>query len=94
MARAEMREKGKRYGTGGGLCAAAGVLGLFPGQAQPATRAVAAPALAISGTLATVAAVTALAGKQQITKAGAPIPEQTLDSVKAYLAEVKEKAHR
>ncbi|MFD4137205.1 phage holin family protein [Streptomyces goshikiensis] len=92
MARAEIREKGKSYGTGGGLCAAAGVLGLFAGQAQLATRAVAA--LAITGTLATVAAVTALAGKQQIARAGAPIPEQTVDSVKASLAEVKEKAHR
>ncbi|AWZ06994.1 MULTISPECIES: phage holin family protein [unclassified Streptomyces] len=102
LARAEMTEKGKRYGTGGGLFAAAGVLGLFAAQALLATCIAAlalvlpvwVAALAISGVLAAVATATALVGKRWITQAGAPIPEQTLNSVKADLAEVKEKAHR
>ncbi|MFD6888131.1 phage holin family protein [Streptomyces sp. NPDC059957] len=102
LARAEMTQKGKRYGTGDGLFAAAGVLGLFAVQALLATciatiavvLPVWAAALAISGVLAAVAAATALVGTRQITQVGAPIPEQTLASVKADLAEVKERAHR
>ncbi|MFD3701481.1 phage holin family protein [Streptomyces sp. NPDC058646] len=102
LARAEMTQKGKRYGRGGGLFAAAGALGLLTAQALLATCIAAlalvlpvwVAALAVTGTLAAAAAVTALAGKRQITKAGAPLPEQTLDSVKADVAEIKEKAHR
>ncbi|MGY4387700.1 hypothetical protein ACVWXB_000999 [Streptomyces sp. TE12347] len=30
----------------------------------------------------------------EIARAGTPAPEQTIDSVKADLAEIKEKAHR
>ncbi len=53
-----------------------------------------AAALIVTAVLAAVAGVAALAGRKQIAKAGAPAPEQTIDSVKADLAEVKERAHR
>ncbi|WUT00593.1 hypothetical protein OHA46_29645 [Streptomyces sp. NBC_00708] len=40
------------------------------------------------------AAVAAPAGERQITEAGPPVPGQTVDSVRADVAETKEKAHR
>ncbi|GAA0461619.1 phage holin family protein [Streptomyces stramineus] len=102
LARAEMTRKGKRYGAGGGLFGGAGLVGVLTAQALVAAAIAAlalvlpvwASALILAGVLATVAAVMAVAGKKQITKAGTPAPEQTIDSVKADVAEIKEKAHR
>ncbi|MDQ0792424.1 phage holin family protein [Streptomyces sp. B1I3] len=101
LARAEMTQKGKRFGKGGGLFGAAGLIGALAAQALIATCIAAlalvmpvwASALVVTAVLAAVAAVTALAGKKQIAEAGSPAPEQTVDSVKADLAEIKEKAH-
>lgn len=102
LARAEMSQKGKRYGKGGGLFGAAGLLGILALQALAATGIAAlalvlpvwASALIVAALLGMVAAVVALAGKKQIARAGLPKPEQTIDSVKSDLAEIKEKAHR
>ncbi|MFI8314817.1 phage holin family protein [Streptomyces microflavus] len=102
LARSEMTQKGKRYGKGGGLFGAAGLIGILAAQALVATCIAAlalalplwAAALIVTGVLGAVAAVAALAGKKQIALAGTPAPERTIDSVKADLAEVKEKAHR
>ncbi|MBT2540111.1 phage holin family protein [Streptomyces sp. ISL-44] len=102
LARAEMAQKGKRFGKGGGLFGAAGLIGILSAQALIATCIAAlalvlpvwASALILTATLAVVAAVTAMAGKRQIADAGAPVPEQTIDSVKADLAEIKEKGQR
>ncbi|MFF6909679.1 phage holin family protein [Streptomyces sp. NPDC012389] len=102
LARSEMAQKGKRFGKGGGLFGAAGLVGILAAQALVATCIVAlalvlplwAAALIVTAVLAAVAGVAALAGKKQIDRAGTPAPEQTIDSVKADLAEVKEKAHR
>ncbi|WP_030775063.1 phage holin family protein [Streptomyces sp. NRRL F-2664] len=102
LARAEMTEKGKRFGKGGGLFGAAGLLGFLAAQALTATCIVAlalvlpwwAAALIVAVVLALAAAVIALAGKKQVARAGSPVPAQTIDSVKADLAEMKEKAHR
>ncbi|WP_328623149.1 phage holin family protein [Streptomyces sp. NBC_00354] len=102
LARAEMTHKGKRFGRGGGLFGAAGLIGILAAQALVATCIAAlalilpvwASALILTAVLAVVAAVTAMAGKKQIAEAGAPVPEQTIDSVKADLTEIKEKAHR
>ncbi|MCX4633516.1 phage holin family protein [Streptomyces sp. NBC_01443] len=102
LARAEMTHKGKRFGRGGGLFGAAGLIGILAAQALVATCIAAlalilpvwASALILTAVLAVVAAVTAMAGKKQIAEAGAPVPEQTIDSVKADLTEIKERAHR
>ncbi|MCY0945791.1 phage holin family protein [Streptomyces antarcticus] len=102
LARAEMTQKGRRYGKGGGLFGAAGLIGILALQALVAACIAAlalvlpvwAAALIVTGVLGVVAAVTALAGKKQIARAGTPAPEQTIDSVKADMAEIKEKAHR
>ncbi|MGW8489090.1 phage holin family protein [Streptomyces sp. NPDC055886] len=102
LARSEMAEKGRRFGKGGGLFGAAGFVGILASQALVATCIAAlalalplwAAALIVTAVLAAVAGAAALAGKKQIARAGTPAPEQTIDSVKADLAEVKERAHR
>ncbi|MGW9301941.1 phage holin family protein [Streptomyces cyaneofuscatus] len=103
LARSEMTQKGKRFGKGGGLFGAAGLVSILAAQALVVTciaaLALALPvwtaALIVTAVLAAAAAgVAAVAGKKQIARAGTPAPEQTIDSVKADLAEVKEKAHR
>ncbi|MER6257770.1 phage holin family protein [Streptomyces sp. NPDC001584] len=102
LARAEMTQKGKRFGKGGGLFGASGLIGILAAQALVATCIAAlalilpvwASALILTAVLATAAAMTALAGKKQISEAGAPLPEKTIGSVKADLTEIKEKAQR
>ncbi|MFF3674604.1 phage holin family protein [Streptomyces sp. NPDC002120] len=102
LARAEMTQKSKRYGKGGGLFGTAGIVGILALQALAASCIAAlalvlpvwASAVVITAVLGIVAGGTALAGKKQIARAGTPAPEQTIDSVKADLAEIKEKAHR
>jgi hypothetical protein len=51
-------------------------------------------ALIVTAALAAVTALMAVLGKQQISQASPPAPEQTMDSVKADVAEIKEKAQR
>ncbi|MEV6512814.1 phage holin family protein [Streptomyces sp. NPDC051642] len=102
LAQAEMTEKGKRYGKGGGLFGGAGLTGVLTLQALVATVIAAlslvmdvwAAALIVTAALAAGTALMAVLGKRQISKASPPAPEQTIDSVKADVAEIKEKAHR
>ncbi|MEU9304959.1 phage holin family protein [Streptomyces sp. NPDC048269] len=102
LARAEMTQKGKRFGVGGGLFGGAGLVGFLAAQALVGAVIAAlalllpvwASALIIAVLLAAIAAGMAAAGKKQIAKAGTPAPEQAIDSVKADVAEIKEAAHR
>lgn len=102
LAQAEMTEKGKRFGKGGGLFGGAGLLGVLTLQALVATVIAAlslamdvwVAALIVTGVLAAVTALMAALGKQQISRASPPTPEQTLDSVRSDVAEIKEKAQR
>ncbi|MGW7065103.1 phage holin family protein [Streptomyces sp. NPDC054904] len=102
LARAEMTEKGKRFGLGGGLFGGAGLIGFLAAQALVGAVIAAlalllpvwASALIIAALLAAVAAAMAAAGTKQIAKAGTPAPQQTIDSVKADVTEIKEAAHR
>lgn len=102
LAQAEMKEKGRRYGRGGGLFGGAGVLGLLTLQALVTTviAALAVPlpvwaaSLIVTVALGVVAAVLAVTGKRQVGRAAPPSPEQTIENVKADLAEIKESAHR
>lgn len=102
LAQAEMKEKGRRYGKGGGLFGGAGVAGFLMLQAAVAAAiaglAVALPvwaaALIVTAVLGVIAAVMALIGRKQI-RAGTPLaPERTIENVKADVAEIKESAHR
>ncbi|MFF9378028.1 phage holin family protein [Streptomyces griseoluteus] len=102
LAQAEMKEKSKRYGKGGGLFGGAGLVGFLTLQALVATAIaglavplpVWAAALIVTGVLGAVTAVLALTGKKEIGQAAPPAPEQTIDSVKADVAEIKESAKR
>ncbi|MHC3472850.1 phage holin family protein [Streptomyces sp. 7R007] len=102
LAQAEMKEKGKRYGKGGGLFGGAGVVGFLMLEALVATviAALAVPlpvwaaALIVTAALGVVAAVLALGGKKQVSEASPATPEQTIENVKADVAEIKESAHR
>ncbi|MFJ8944613.1 phage holin family protein [Streptomyces sp. NPDC102395] len=102
LAQAEMKEKGKRYGKGGGLFGGAGVVGFLMAQALVATAiaalAVALPVwaagLIVTAALGVIAAVLAMRGKKQVDQAAPLTPEQTVENVKADVAEIKESAHR
>ncbi|MFF4250631.1 phage holin family protein [Streptomyces sp. NPDC001663] len=102
LAQAEMTEKGKRFGKGGGLFGGAGLMGVLTLQALVATVIAAlslvmdvwVAALIVTGVLAGVTALMAALGKQQVSKASPPTPEQAVDGVKADVAEIKERAQR
>ncbi|MFH8805412.1 phage holin family protein [Streptomyces sp. NPDC017936] len=102
LAQAEMKEKGKRYGKGGGLFGGAGLVGFLMLQALVATAIAAlavplpvwAAALIVTAALGVIAAVMALMGKKQVSQAAPPAPQQTINSVKADVAEIKESAQR
>ncbi|GAA1504426.1 phage holin family protein [Streptomyces albidochromogenes] len=102
LAQAEMTQKGKRFGVGGGLFGGAGMVAFLALQALVATAIAAlalvlpvwASALIVTAVLFLTAAVLAMAGKKQVGQATPPVPEQAIDSVKADMAEIKERAHR
>lgn len=102
LATAEMTRKGKRFGIGGGLFSGAALMAFIALQAATATAIAAlslvvpvwAAALIGTGVLLAVAGVAAAAGKRQVSKAIPPTPQQTIDSVKADMAVIKERAHR
>jgi uncharacterized membrane protein YqjE len=102
LAQAEMKEKGRRYGKGGGLFGGAGIVGFLMLQALVATAIAAlavplpvwAAALIVTACLGVIAAVMALIGKKQVARAAPPTPQQTIENVKADVAEIKESAHR
>ncbi|EPD91098.1 phage holin family protein [Streptomyces albus] len=102
LAQAEMQQKGKRFGLGGGMFGGAGVFGFVALQALAATAIVVLDlvlplwlaALVVTGLLAVVAGLLAVVGKKEISKATPAAPQRTVESVKADVAEVKERAHR
>lgn len=102
LARAEMAEKGKRYGISGGLLGGAGVVGFLTLQALVITVIAAlavvlpvwASALIVTAALGLIAAVLALVGRKQVDRATPPAPEQTIETVKADITQIKESAHR
>ncbi|MFG2577543.1 phage holin family protein [Streptomyces sp. NPDC048481] len=102
LAQAEMKEKGKLYGKGGGLFGGAGVVGFLTLEALVVTviAALAVPlpvwaaALIVTAVLGVIAAVLAMRGKKEMDRAAPPAPEQTIENVKADVAEIKESAQR
>ncbi|MER6788013.1 phage holin family protein [Streptomyces sp. NPDC000658] len=102
LAKAELTEKGRRAGRGGGLLGVAGAFG-YAGLLALAGTAVAAlslvlpvwaAALVVTAVLFAIAAVLGVAGRAQLRRAAPPTPEETLGSVKADVEEIKERAHR
>src|SRR5690242_5563911 len=90
LAKAEMTQKGKKAGIGAGMLSGAAVLGLAAAGGSMATLMLlldlVMPAwlAALIATLVygAAAAVLAMRGKERITEAAPPAPEQTIESVK------------
>jgi uncharacterized membrane protein YqjE len=90
LAKAEIGEKGKQAGLGAGMFGGAGVFGL--GAFATLTTAIVVgldqamalwlAALIVAIVYGAVAAALGLRGKRQVEEVGAPVPEQTTESVK------------
>lgn len=103
LARAEMEEKGKRFGLGGGLLGAGGLLGLYALGAFVAGIVLILievgvddwlSALIVAAVLAAIAGALALAGRKQVQEAGPPTPEQAIETTRQDVEHVKERARR
>jgi hypothetical protein len=103
LARAEMQEKGKRFGLGGGLLGAGGLLGLYAlGVLVAAVVLVLIEAgidawlsaLIVAVGLALIAGALALAGRKQVQEATPPAPEQAIETTRQDVEHVKERARR
>lgn len=102
LASAELAEKGKRAGKGGGLFASAGAVAYVGLMALAATAIAAlalvlevwAAALIVTVVLFAVAGVLAITGRGEMRKATPAVPERAVESVKADVEEIKERAHR
>jgi uncharacterized membrane protein YqjE len=100
LAKAEMTGKAKELGLGAGMFGGAGYtlhlasLGLMLclifalATAMPAWLA----ALVVTVVFVAIAGVLGLTGKKRIERAGPPIPEEAIDSVKQTIDTVKEEA--
>lgn len=102
-AQSEVKEKGKRFGRGGGLFGDAGAAGRPMTQALVATAiaALAVPlhvravaALIVTAVPGVIAAVPAMSGRRQIKEGAPPTPERTVESVKTDMARIKESAQQ
>jgi uncharacterized membrane protein YqjE len=100
LAKAELTEKGKKVGLGAGMFGAAGLLGFFAFATLTACFVLALDtalvtwlaALIVAALYGAVAGVLALSGKKQVTEAGSPVPEQTVDTVKEDVRWAKQRA--
>ena len=90
LAKLEMTGKAKKVGLGAGLFGGAGLFAAYGLAALVAGAALAialvlpawAAALIVGGGLFLLAGALALVGRISITRAGAPMPNQAIDSVK------------
>jgi uncharacterized membrane protein YqjE len=97
LAKAELAEKGKHAGIGIGLFGGAGVLAMYGVGALIATLIIVLhlflslwlAALIVTAALFLVAGIMALLGKNQVSKAVPPQPQEAVTSVKADVDEVK-----
>ncbi|WP_169950175.1 phage holin family protein [Microbispora sp. H11081] len=102
LARLEMTRKGRRAGMGAGLLGAAGVVAFFGAGALVATAILAlalvlpawASALIIGVALLALAGLLALVGKEQVSRATPPTPDEAMRSLKADIDVMKESARR
>ena len=102
LAQVEMTRKGKQAGAGVGLLSGSGLVALYGVGCLIACAIIAISgvlaawlaALIVGAALLVAAAVVALIGKSRLQKAAPPVPEQAVDSVKADVEEIKERARR
>jgi uncharacterized membrane protein YqjE len=102
LAQLEMTRKGKQAGLGAGLLGGSGVIALY-GMACILACVIAAislvlpvwlSALIIGVALLLVSALAALIGKGRMQKASPPVPREAVDSVKADVEVIRERARR
>lgn len=102
LAKAELADKGRRAGMGGGMLGAAGAFAYAGLLAAAGTGAAAlslvvpvwAAALIVTVLLFVIAGVLAMAGRGQLRRATPPKPQRAMDSMKADVEEIKGRAHR
>jgi hypothetical protein len=102
LARAELTAKGRQAGLGAGMLGAAGLTALYGVAALLATVVLALDtampgwlaALIMAVVLLASAGALALLGRTRVKQAGPPVPEETVQSVKADIDEVKGRARR
>ena len=90
LAKAEMRQKGRKAGPGFGMWGAAGVVALAALGALTAFFILAldgampnwAAALIVAAVYGAIAAILYFQGREKVREAGPPVPEQTVESVK------------
>ena len=100
LAKAEMAEKGRVAAPGLGMVGGAGVAALMAAGALTACAVLALStvlpawlsALLVAAALAAGAYVLFRLGKEQVEKAGVPIPEQTIDTIKEDVEWAKARA--
>ncbi len=93
LAKAEMREKGRKAGKGAGMLGGAGIAGLLALGALTAFLILAldgvmpnwAAALVVAALWAVVAGVLALRGREKVQEATPPVPEQTRETIEEDL---------
>jgi hypothetical protein len=102
LAQLEMTRKGKQAGSGAGLLGGGALVALYGVGCLIACVVLAlsgvvsawAAALMVGAVLLAAAAVATLLGKGRMQKAAPPLPAQAVDSIKADVEEIKERAHR
>ena len=100
LAKAEMAQKGRIAAPGLGMLGGAGVVGLMAAGALTACLILVlsiflpewSSALIVGAALAAAAYVLAMQGKERVGEAGAPIPEQTVETVKEDVEWAKTRA--
>ncbi|MCP2256353.1 putative Holin-X, holin superfamily III [Streptoalloteichus tenebrarius] len=102
LAAVELRGKGRRLGAGAGLAGAAAVLAWYGGAALVAALvlvlALVMPAwvaaLVVGVVLLLVGAVLGLSARQQVRRAGPPVPEEAVTGLRQDVETIKERARR
>lgn len=100
LAMAQMREKGKNAGEGAGLLTGAGVFAWYGAAALVAAAVLGLAhtlpawlsALIVGVALLVLGGLLALAGRQRLSRAMPPAPQQSIDNVRADISTVKERA--
>lgn len=100
LAKAELAQKGRVAAPGLGMIGGAGVVGLMAAGALTASLVLVLSiflpewlsALIVGAVLAAVAYLLVKQGKERVEDAGAPIPEQTIETVKEDVAWAKTRA--
>ncbi len=102
LARLEMTRKGKQAGVGAGLLGGGGIIALYGIGCLLACAIIAISgvlaawlaALIVGAALLAVSGITALIGRSRLRRATPPVPAQTVQSLRADVEEIREKAHR